>query len=482
MINVSSTLSPSPVSAAAPERSLECELCNLQVVLSANGIRDVALSSPLWALIMAFIFGGLLPELGVRSAIDAWPWIALCVVVGAVMVCIWRIVTNRAKAGKLNGSVQMWVVAMGCFAVGATWSLIVPMFWQAENTLNHCFLLVVIIGSVSLLITSKSGKFLMIWAATMPIIGMIWLYFVSESSGFDLVMAVIVPIWTAQLYIDIWRGSRTVTEAHKTNLAMELVVEDLAAARDQASSASEAKSTFLANMSHELRTPLNAIMAFSEVIVTEALGPNAQDRYRQYAKDVHSSGRHLLGLVNDLLDLAKIESGKLVLTPKWLDGASLLHECTMIVGDIARKKNIALRVTCVSSNPKIYADERAIKQMAINLLSNSVKFTAVGGIVGASLDADDAGITLCIRDNGKGIPSDQLARIVQPFEQLDNRYGRANGGTGLGLALVRALTEMHGGTFGIDSEVGSGTTVTIWLPRMDASEMPEISGDKQMAA
>lgn len=150
----------------------------------------------------------------------------------------------------------------------------------------------------------------MIWAATIPNVGMIWLHFMSETSGFDMVMAVVVPIWAVQLYIDVWRSSRTVAEAHKTNLAMELVVADLGAARDQASRASEAKSTFLANMSNELRTPLNAIMAFSEVIATEALGPNEQDRYRQYAKDVHSSGQHLLGLVNDLLDLAKIESGK----------------------------------------------------------------------------------------------------------------------------------------------------------------------------
>jgi signal transduction histidine kinase len=482
MINVSSTLSPSSDCTPSAERSLERELRNLQVVLSANGIRDVALSSPIWALIMAFVFGGVLPELGVIPAIDAWPWIALCAVVGAGIFCIWRSVTRSAQAGKLNGSIQMWVVAMGCFAVGATWSLIVPMFWQAGNALNHCFLLVVIIGSTSLLITSKSGKFVMIWAATMPNVGMIWLHFMSETSGFDMVMAVVVPIWAVQLYIDVWRGSRTVAEAHKTNLAMELVVADLGTARDQASHASEAKSAFLANMSHELRTPLNAIMAFSEVIVTEALGPNEQDRYRQYAKDVHSSGQHLLGLVNDLLDLAKIESGKMVLTPKWLDGTFLLRECTMIVDDIARKKNIALRSTYASSNPKIYADERAVKQIAINLLSNSVKFTAVGGKVSAHLDTDDTGITLCIRDNGKGIPLDQLGRIVQPFEQLDNRYGCANGGTGLGLALVRALTEIHGGTFGIESEVGSGTTVTIRLPRMDASEMPETSDDKKIAA
>jgi two-component system cell cycle sensor histidine kinase PleC len=260
------------------------------------------------------------------------------------------------------------------------------------------------------------------------------------------------------------------------------VVADLAAARDQASRASEAKSTFLANMSHELRTPLNAIMAFSEVIATNALGPDAQDRYRQYATDVLSSGRHLLGLVDDLLDLAKIESGKLVLSPKWLDGAALLHECTLILSEAARKKNITLQANCTSSDPRIYADERAVKQIAINLLSNGVKFTAPGGHVRATLNADESGITLCVQDNGKGIPADQIARIVQPFEQLDNRYGQANGGTGLGLALVRALAEMHDGKLDIESEVGIGTTVSVWLPRVESTDAAGLGDGEQIAA
>jgi two-component system cell cycle sensor histidine kinase PleC len=481
MINDPSTSLRSSEDPPSPDRALERDLCNLQVVLSANGIRDIALSSPLWALIMAFIFSGLLPELGERPAVEAWPWIALCALVGAAVFGVWRNVKRRAPK-KLNGRLQMWAVALGCFAVGAAWSQIVPMFWVAENTLNHCFLLVVIIGSVSLLLTLKSGKFIMIWASTVPNIGMIWLHFIGGTSRFDLVMAVIVPIWAVQLYIDSWRASRTVTEAHKTNLAMELVVADLAAARDQASRASEAKSTFLANMSHELRTPLNAIMAFSEVIATNALGPDAQDRYRQYATDVLSSGRHLLGLVDDLLDLAKIESGKLVLSPKWLDGAALLHECTLILSEAARKKNITLQANCTSSDPRIYADERAVKQIAINLLSNGVKFTAPGGHVRATLNADESGITLCVQDNGKGIPADQIARIVQPFEQLDNRYGQANGGTGLGLALVRALAEMHDGKLDIESEVGIGTTVSVWLPRVESTDAAGLGDGEQIAA
>lgn len=256
----------------------------------------------------------------------------------------------------------------------------------------------------------------------------------------------------------------------------------MAASGESVSLAKNLTGYVLPESSMQWSAPLNAIMAFSEVIATEALGRYAQDRHRQYAKDVLCSRQHLLGLVNDLLDLTKIESGKLVLTPKWLDGSSLLHECTLILGDIARKKNITLRATCISSNPKIYADERAIKQIAINLLSNSVKFTPVSGIVGASLDANEEGITLCIRDNGRGIPSDQLARIVQPFEQLDNRYGRANGGTGLGLALVQALTELHGGKFDIQSEVGRGTMVTIWLPRADAADIPLGDSNAQVAA
>jgi two-component system cell cycle sensor histidine kinase PleC len=285
-----------------------------------------------------------------------------------------------------------------------------------------------------------------------------------------------------QLYFDSWRAARTVTAAHRTKLEMEMMVADLAAARDQAARASEAKTTFLANMSHELRTPLNAIMAFSEVIATNALGRDAEDRYRQYAEDVLSSGRHLLGLVNDLLDLAKIESGKLLLAPKWFDGASLLQECTMILSDAARKKRISLQADCSRPNLQIFADERALKQITINLLSIGVKFTPAGGNVRATLSVNDAGINLCVQDNGKGIPEDQIARIVQPFEQLDNRYGQANGGTGLGLALVHALTEMHDGTFEIQSEVGVGTRVNIWLPCAETTNLPDSNDAEQVAA
>ncbi len=149
MIKDSSTSLPVPEDPPPSDRSLERDLRNLQVVLSVEGIREIALSSPLWALIMAFIFGGLLPELGERPAIESWPWITLCAVVGAGMFGLWLSVRRKASE-KRNGRLQMWVVAFGCFSVGATWSFIVPLFWVAGNTLNHCFLLVVIIGSVSM--------------------------------------------------------------------------------------------------------------------------------------------------------------------------------------------------------------------------------------------------------------------------------------------------------------------------------------------
>ena len=465
-----------------PNGSIASRLQDIQIVLAADGVRDIALSSPVWASIIAVLFGGFVPQLGQRPVDEVWPWIALCAVIGIAIFGMWRVIKNRTRLNEENGALQLTAVVAGYLATGAAWSLIVPIYWQAENALNHCFLLVLIMGSVSLFLNSKSGRFETIVAATLPNLLMIWIHFAGAPAAFDVAMTILVPVWAAQLYIDAWRGCRAITDAHRTKLGMERLAEDLAAARDQAFEANRAKSTFLANMSHELRTPLNAIMAFSEVIATEALGRNERERYRDYAKDVLASGHHLLGLVNDLLDLSKIESGKLAIDPVWLDGRAVLRECSAIVTESARKKGLDLGVTCTPEPLKVFADERGIKQIVLNLLSNGVKHTPPGGFVRASLTADESGTTLCVEDNGKGIPADQLQRIQQPFEQLDNRYGIANGGSGLGLALSRALAEMHGGSFDIESTVGKGTRVRVRFPKREEARDHIADGSESVAA
>jgi two-component system cell cycle sensor histidine kinase PleC len=218
-------------------------------------------------------------------------------------------------------------------------------------------------------------------------------------------------------------------------------------------------------MSHELRTPLNAILGFSEIISQECFGPVGQDRYRDYAGDINSSGAHLLSLINDLLDVAKIEAGHMDIAPHPLDPARTFDIALKLVGIKAREKDQELAIIVEPSAPPLYADERAIKQILINLVSNAVKFTPNGGrievVAGRSAGGD---FQLTVRDNGPGIPRDKLEMIFTPFNQVDNRFDRQAGGTGLGLALVRGLAELHGGHAWLESEFGDGCCAFVTIP------------------
>ena len=389
---------------------------------------------------------------------------AAAAVVAIAVFVLSRIIKSKARVNGLEGSYWRPLVVAAYFLVAATWSLVSLIFWQPGNIANHCFLLLVAIAAVSLFLTSRSGQFVMVVAATLPNLGMVWAQFLCQELWFDTVLAVVLPIWAIQLHLDSWRACRTIAVAHRTRLEMEALVTELAFARDEAGRANKAKSLFLANMSHELRTPLNAILGFSEVIMRRALGKNADDRYSEYAGDILRSGRHLLGLINDVLEIAKIEAGKLELDRQWLDANAIMGDCASIFAERAQANGVTLKSEATPDDLRIFADERAFRQMAINLLSNAVKHTPEGGRIEAAVCAHQGGIRLSVRDTGCGIPADQLARMFQPFEQLDNRYGRANGGTGLGLTLVRALSELHGGHCRIESEVAKGTHVTVFLP------------------
>jgi cell cycle sensor histidine kinase DivJ len=235
-------------------------------------------------------------------------------------------------------------------------------------------------------------------------------------------------------------------------------------ARDLAEEASKAKSRFLANMSHELRTPLNAIIGFSEVMTHEMFGPVGSPRYLEYAKLINESGGHLLELINGILDMSKIEAGKFELSEEMFDLDEVGVQALRFVKLQADRKGVALKLNVGNGARTIFADKRAVKQMLVNLVTNGVKFTPRGGEVRVIASRAAAGIAIAVSDTGVGISQSDLAKLGQPFEQVDGAHTRTQEGTGLGLALVKALSAMHGGEAVLASTLGEGTTVTLRLP------------------
>jgi two-component system cell cycle sensor histidine kinase PleC len=235
----------------------------------------------------------------------------------------------------------------------------------------------------------------------------------------------------------------------------------------RAEGANKAKSEFLANMSHELRTPLNAINGFSEIMVGEMFGPLGDKRYQEYAQDILSSGQHLLALINDILDMSKIEAGKMNLRFEPLHLGDVIEDAVRLVQNRAEAAGLAVEVV-LPDLPEVEADYRAIKQVLLNLLSNAVKFTPNGGriTVDGEKRRDPLGerVRISVKDTGIGISPEDLGRLARPFEQIESQHSKTQQGTGLGLALTKSLVEMHEGALEIESEPGKGTTVSFLLP------------------
>ena len=235
-------------------------------------------------------------------------------------------------------------------------------------------------------------------------------------------------------------------------------------ARDRAEIANRAKSDFLANMSHELRTPLNAIIGFSEMILCEVLGPLGRNEYKEYAKAVHDSGAHLLEIINDILDLSKIEAGKIELSETDVEVAAIVASCVRLVEERAKDNGIGLSVEIPAGLPRLRADARLVKQVLLNLLSNAVKFTPEGGRVSVTALIEDRCLLLRVADNGIGMALPEIERAKLPFTQIDSALSRKFPGTGLGLPIANSLTEMHGGTLQIESAPGRGTRASVRFP------------------
>jgi signal transduction histidine kinase len=254
--------------------------------------------------------------------------------------------------------------------------------------------------------------------------------------------------------------------------------EEAFVARDSAERANRLKSMFLANMSHELRTPLNAIIGFSELMQSELYGPLGDGRYREYSGLIQGAGHHLLSLISDILDMSKIEAGKFELHRQRFDVREIVRDCMDLMHERADRDGIALLNDVPSVPLTIDADRRAMKQILLNLLSNAVKFTRSGGKVIVHARPEHGKLVLSVEDTGVGISPDQVGRLGNPFVQVRNNVGASQEGTGLGLALVRALAEIHDGSLKIESVVERGTTVSVTVPCLvseDVSVLPPLA-------
>ena len=258
-----------------------------------------------------------------------------------------------------------------------------------------------------------------------------------------------------------------VDNLERSQAALAELARKYEAEKIRAEGANKAKSEFLANMSHELRTPLNAINGFSEIMVGEMFGPMGDKRYKEYAQDILSSGQHLLALINDILDMSKIEAGKMNLRFEPLHLGDVVEDAVRLIQNRAEAAGLTVDVA-LPDLPEVEADYRAIKQVLLNLLSNAVKFTPHGGRIsvlgGTRREPLGERVRISVKDTGIGIAAEDLGRLARPFEQIESQHSKTQQGTGLGLALTKSLVEMHEGALEIESEPGAGTVVSFLLP------------------
>jgi two-component system cell cycle sensor histidine kinase PleC len=262
---------------------------------------------------------------------------------------------------------------------------------------------------------------------------------------------------------------QTIKVLRKSQVRIVELAENYEQEKIRAEEANHSKSEFLANMSHELRTPLNAINGFSDIMKKEMFGPLGDARYAEYVNDILFSGQHLLSLINDILDMSKIEAGKMTLNTEAMAMSDMISQVMRIVRGRADENRLKL-IYDGAATPEIEADPRAVKQILLNLTTNAIKFTPEGGVVTIGVEVKSAGLIVRVSDTGIGISEEDIKRLAQPFEQIDSQHSRQHEGTGLGLALSKSLVELHGGNFAIQSVVGQGTTVIFTLPNTPAKQ------------
>jgi two-component system cell cycle sensor histidine kinase PleC len=355
---------------------------------------------------------------------------------------------------------------------GIAWGGMAVVGLGTADTASLVFMLTSLIVLLAIRMTFASAVMTILYVGTIPMTLAVCARLLMQGHPFYLAMAA-MAVGLHVYFIALARGLNSTAlamlefRAEKDALIAEIEEEKSISdeARRRAEAANVAKSRFLATMSHELRTPLNAILGFSEVMKCELLGPMQNENYKDYAGNIHDSGRHLLQLINEILDLSRIEAGHYELHEEPVRLCDIVEDCLRLLHLRAESKGLHVALEFARGLEPIWADERAIRQICLNLMSNALKFTPRGGRITLLVSATpDGGQSLIVKDTGPGIPKEEIPRVMQAFGQGSLAHQTAEGGTGLGLPIVQNLVGLHGGTFELRSELRKGTEAVVCLP------------------
>ncbi len=423
------------------------------------------------SLVIVLLVGsvGFLSSLWI-GAITAGAWTAAVLVIHAIMLAKCRQFLAEPQAGVNLRFWRLRFIVLDLF-FGLAWMflLIHPVGVDEGSNTFMLFVMLLVVAVSSMLASSVP---IAVFAATMPVSAAVALEFALNANLHDYILSVMAL--TAQGYFSLLTHRLYSTmlatleaRAEKDALIGELETSKATSdeARRRAEAANIAKSRFLAQMSHELRTPLNAILGFSEVMRAEIFGPHGVAAYKDYSGDIHNSGVHLLGVINEILDLSRIEAGRYELNEEPVTLAQVVAECSHLLQIRAKNRSLTIHEMFEAEMPRLWADERAVRQICLNLLSNAIKFTPPGGEIWLKVGwTASGGQYLSVKDSGPGIPEEEIPIVLASFGQGSNSIKSAEQGAGLGLPIAKSLIDLHNGTFTLKSKLRIGTEVIVTFP------------------
>ncbi len=435
------------------------------MLMFAKNELTASLSIPLFAVILAVSTSFWAPTNYIAI------WLGSVFVTKAIILTLCRRFQSLPRE-KVN--VKLWRRRMTLAELfyGFSWAGIAIISANTMDQAAHIFIFASFIAVISIRMMFASTIMPLVIAGTVPMTTALVIHFLLLQSPFYWALAAMAFGIHVYLMFLMSGLNSTVYAMLAYRADKDILIGRLEEAkaisddaRKRAEEANLAKSRFLATMSHELRTPLNAILGFSEVMMSEIFGPHSNPTYKEYAEDIHNSGNHLLNLINEILDLSRIEAERYELNETTTKLADIAEDCQHLISMRARSKGIEIKLIEEASLNTIWVDERAIRQVCLNLLSNAVKFTPPNGQISITVGkTPDGGQFLTVMDTGPGIPKEEIDKVLKPFGQGSLAHQTAEGGTGLGLAICQKLVALHGGIFNLSSELRHGTTVRIEIP------------------